>query len=132
MWTNVVTVIGTFIIAICFFIGHNQVVSFSAPSSRITYFFSPQCGDENKSVEAIILEAMNCYNATMGCSYNYIPVWNYSQVTHKPWFAPLAIFTIIYLVLHLTIFSICYCIKTLLEKKKYQQILGGMIFCSSS
>lgn len=103
MWKLVTTSIGALVIAICFFIAHVQVVSLSLPSSRISYFFNPECGSDNETLDITILQAMNCYNNTMGCNYDYISVSvrGYEQVTHKPWFAPLAIFTIIWIVLYI-------------------------------
>jgi hypothetical protein len=100
----IISVVAATILATCFFIVHNQVITFSVTSNRITYYFSPQC--ENEVVEATILSAMNCYNATMGCSYQYISPYasGYSQISNNPWFASLAIFTDLYLAVYLLVY----------------------------
>jgi hypothetical protein len=109
-----------------FFISFNKVVNFRIDAPHPTYYFNPECDDENSTITDEVLNLVPCpkfadpfhleLNSTMsvakGCVYNYIvPTYQYYQLHNRPWFAPLAIFTVLIICLLVGYVGLLFCVK---------------------
>ena len=126
-----------FSLCVVFFLGFDEVHNFRVDAPHPTYYFDPVCNSSVVTDEVLSIvpcpKFANPFDSSLvsnetvaqGCVYSYInPSSSYYNLHNKPWFGPLAVFTIlvlagVLLAVILLLFSFLdYCCQTYCEEEE--------------